>query len=88
MPIARSAILVLAVAALGCGAAADAGERSRRGQPADEGEAAPAAWGPGYVVWESNRSGAFRILRRELAGGAARQISPVTKAKKLRSSGG
>ena len=30
----------------------------------------------GFVVWESNRSGAFRIWRQELAGGAPRQISP------------
>ena len=30
----------------------------------------------GYVVWESNRSGAFRIWRQDLAGGQARAISP------------
>lgn len=73
--VARSAWLALAVLALGCGVAADAGERTRV-RSRNEGEAAPAAWGPGFVVWESNRSGAFRIWRRELAGGAARQISP------------
>lgn len=40
----------------------------------DEGD--PSPWGPGRVVWESNRSGAWRIWARQLAGGAARQLSP------------
>ena len=39
-----------------------------------EGDAAP--WGPGQVVWESNRSGAWRIWTRALEGGTARQLSP------------
>ena len=30
----------------------------------------------GFVVWESNRSGAFRIWRQDLAGGDPKQISP------------
>ncbi len=64
---------LLATASLACGGAADAGERRRAAR--GEGEAAPAAWGPGFVVWESNRTGAFRIFRRDLAGGAAVQLS-------------
>ncbi len=72
-PLRRLALSALALVALGCGGAADAGERARAQR---EGERAPAAWGPGFVVWESNRSGAFRIWKRALEGGPAVQLSP------------
>lgn len=58
----------LAAWVAGCGAVANAGERARA-RAGGEGDPAPASWGTGYVVWESNRSGAFRIWRRELEGG-------------------
>jgi hypothetical protein len=35
----------------------------------------PAAGAQGFVVWESNRSGEFRIWRQDLAGGKPRPIS-------------
>ena len=60
-----AALLRLAFALLALGAP---------GRARAEGEAA--GWGPGLVVWESNRSGAFRIWSRPLEGGAARQLSP------------
>lgn len=41
-----------------------------------EGEIAPAAWGDGFVVWESNRSGVFRIYRRDFRSGDVRPLSP------------
>jgi hypothetical protein len=34
------------------------------------------ALGPGYVVWESNRGGPWRIWMRGLDGGASRRLSP------------
>ena len=50
---------------------------------ADEPDAATrAAWqkladsGEGFIVWESNRTGHWRLWRRELDGSALRQISP------------
>lgn len=61
------AIRLLVAFVLGLGAAG-AG-RSRAAEPA-----LPSA--TGFVVWESNRSGAFRIWRQDLAGGAPRQVSP------------
>lgn len=33
--------------------------------------------GPGFVVWESNRDGHWRIWTRQLAGGPARRLSPA-----------
>jgi len=72
------AALVVATTGCGAGATATAGA-APPGVPragAAEGEAAPAAWGPGFVVWESNRGGSFRIWRRDLSGGPARQLSP------------
>lgn len=73
-------LAALVVATIGCGAGATAtAGAAPAGVPragAAEGEAAPAAWGPGFVVWESNRGGSFRIWRRDLSGGAARQLSP------------
>ncbi len=41
-----------------------------------EGNLAAARIGPGRVVWESNRGGAFRIWLRELDGSPAQQVSP------------
>lgn len=37
--------------------------------------------GKGFVVWESNRTGAFRIWRRNLDGSGLRQISPDEKGR-------
>lgn len=37
---------------------------------------ASAALGPGVVVWESNRTGNYRIFLRDLAGEEVRQLSP------------
>lgn len=42
--------------------------------PADDPAAAPSV-DAGFVVWESNRSGEFRIWRQDLGGGVPRQIS-------------
>lgn len=64
MPVRRGAAVVLLCA---WALALPAGARA-------EGDAA--AWGPGVVVWESNRTGAFRIWTRPLEGGDARQLSP------------
>ncbi len=46
--------------------------------PGDPGtaESAPPL-GPGFVVWESNRDGAWRIWIRQLAGGEPRRLSPA-----------
>jgi len=63
------AFCLLLLAATGIAPAA-----ARDGSQRGEGEAAP--WGPGRVVWESNRSGAWRIWTRPLDGGAAVQLSP------------
>ncbi len=52
------------------GAAPAEGEDSR----AARGEVEPL--GPGFVVWESNRDGSWRIWIRDLAGGAPRRLSP------------
>ena len=54
--------------------------RTGRAETPDAGTIA--AWkrmaqlGPGFVVWESNRTGRWRIWRRELDGSNLRQISP------------
>lgn len=54
-------------------AAAGAGARP----PGAGGDAlAAAGLGGGWVTWESNRTGAYRIWIRPLAGGAPRQLSP------------
>lgn len=51
---------------------------SARAEPAAAGGEASAsrASEPGFVVWESNRSGEFRIWRQGLGGGKAKQLSP------------
>ena len=43
---------------------------------AGSGETDPGLSEVGWVVWESNRTGRFRIWFRELAGGSARRLSP------------
>jgi len=60
-------LAITALAAGGCGrlSAVDGGSHDN----------ATAAAG-GFVVWESNRSGRFRIWIRPLAGGEARRLSP------------
>jgi len=46
-----------------------------RGEAALEGDLAAAGLGSGWVVWESNREGEFRIWIRPLDGGTARRLS-------------
>lgn len=69
--------IALAIAAAGIGLR-EGGSRTvepaaATSSGADHAEGAEA----GFVVWESNRSGSFRIWRQDLAGGAARPISPA-----------
>ncbi len=45
------------------------------GAAVDEGWAGIAEMGDGFVVWESNRDGLWRIWRRDLDGGGKRRIS-------------
>lgn len=75
----RSAIaapLVLFAACFGdAPAGGNAGETALAARPSQE--RPPAGGGAGgFVVWESNRTQAFRIWRQELSGGNPRQISP------------
>jgi hypothetical protein len=52
---------------------------ARRGRAAGAEESAPsgsAIQGRGWVIWESDRSGSFRIWRQPIEGGAAEQLSP------------
>ena len=64
---------------LGCGAPAENSPPEPPNSP--PGEPSPRAieqigLGNGFLVWESNRSGRWRIWIRDLAGGEARQLSP------------
>jgi hypothetical protein len=69
------AFAALAVAAAALGLGAPGAERAAAAGAAAEGDANP-AWGPGWVVWESNRGGSFRIWRRALEGGRALRVTP------------
>lgn len=40
-----------------------------------EGEIAPPEWGPGFVVWESNRSGFYRLYLRSFQDVSVRQLT-------------
>jgi len=62
-----SLLLLASVGAPACGPAPSGGATG----PAD-GVRSPVGW----IAWESNRTGSYRIWIRELAGGAARQLSP------------
>ncbi len=69
--------IALAIAAAGIGLR-EGGSRAvepaaATSSGADHAEGAEA----GFVVWESNRSGTFRIWRQDLAGGEAHPISPA-----------
>lgn len=66
--------LLAGAAAAGCRAEGAAGTVAGATALGFEGEA-NAAWGAGFVVWESNRTGAFRIWRRALEGGPPVQLS-------------
>jgi len=64
---------------LGCGAPAENSPPEPPNSP--PGEPSPRAieqigLGNGFLVWESNRNGRWRIWIRDLAGGEARQLSP------------
>lgn len=72
----------------GSPAAADAGAGGRgnaeaRARPSGRrsGGTAPAASRGGFVVWESNRSGRWRIWIRDLAGGVPRQLTADEKGR-------
>ncbi|MDX1645348.1 MAG: PKD domain-containing protein, partial [Thermoanaerobaculia bacterium] len=43
---------------------------------ADDGRETGASLGEGFVVWESNRSGAWRLWRRQLDGSGLEQLTP------------
>ncbi len=40
-----------------------------------EGQSTPEEWGPGLIVWESNRTGSYRIFLRAFQGGPTRQLT-------------
>lgn len=61
------------VLTLGCGGESEA-ERARSSGPPPE--LGGAALGDGFVVWESKRSGDWRIWTRRLDGSGLRQLSP------------
>jgi hypothetical protein len=68
-----AALLALALPACGAPSPADGAPAAA---PARGGDAlARAALGEGWVVWESNRTGEFRLWIRPLAGGPARQLT-------------
>lgn len=69
----------LAALVLGCVAPAADSPPEPRDPPAAESPpkaAGDTGLGDGFVVWESNRSGRWRIWIRDLAGGEAAQLSP------------
>lgn len=66
--------LVFAMLALGCSTeAAPDGQPERAADPPGVGAQ---RLGDGFVVWESNRTGAWRIWTRNLDGSGLRQLSP------------
>ncbi len=69
-----------ALAACGGGPAAAPGEAAPEAAPPVDGVAAEAAAAPalgeGFVVWESNRGGDWRIWRRDLDGSEPRRLTP------------
>ncbi len=80
-----AALLLVLLALVACGAdgegpSASTGPAANPGTDAAAG--APGGWPPslgeGFVVWESNRSGAWRLWRRDLAGGDPVQLTPET----------
>ena len=75
----RRSLPCLALLLLGCVApAADSPPESDEVLPAEPLPTAAerADLGSGFLVWESNRSGRWRIWTRDLAGGEPRQLSP------------
>lgn len=76
-------VVVLAAALLGCGPSAggpgppsDTGPGSGASpEPSDDGPARRLL-GEGFVVWESDRSGAWRIWTKRLDGSGLRQLTP------------
>lgn len=83
--IGRLGLLVSALL-VGCGGGEVDGDEVGRGveREGERGVVAPAAeerggdedvLGEGFLVWESNRSGAWRLWVRDLAGGAPRQLT-------------
>ncbi len=70
-------------AAEGAGGQDGAGVRNRdaAGQRGAGRDAASGTVGEGFLVWESNRSGAWRIWTRRLDGGEPRQLSPEERGR-------
>ena len=59
-----------------CGAASDIDSTPAAPEgPRHHDEASTHELGSGFVVWESNRSGAWRLWIRELGAGGARQLT-------------
>ena len=60
----------------GSGAAPDVEDSGPDGGPDRGPDGGPESLGEGFLVWESNRTGQWRIWTRPLEGGAARQLTP------------
>lgn len=76
-----SALLLVAAVACGAGgegAAPSAGSTAAPGPPVTGGPGPPGP-GDGFVVWESNRSGSWRLWRKDLAGG---EPAPLTRGER------
>ena len=71
MPAAAIALALLTILSLGC----DEASRSP-GSERDEPPKSHVERIPGFVVWESNRSGHWRIWTRRLDGEGLRQLTP------------
>jgi hypothetical protein len=75
-PILRVALTALLLPAFACAGDRPAPAEPAAGKPAAAPPAPASSPESAFVVWESNRSGAYRIWRQELAGGAPRLLSP------------
>ena len=67
---------VVAVAAAEVAREAGPGPAGMAAAETESSEEVERGFGPGLVVWESNRSGAWRIWARDLDGGTPRRLSP------------
>lgn len=66
-------VICAGLAMLACGPEAE--EQDLGSEPSSEWRA-HAELGPGFVVWESSRTGSWRIWQRQLDGSGLRQLSP------------
>ncbi|NIA01699.1 MAG: hypothetical protein GWO83_00970 [Bacteroidia bacterium] len=70
---------MLAIALIACACQAERTETAADGSIVDENQGTDgwrSALGNGFVVWESNRSGSWRLWRRDLDGSPVRQLTP------------